>query len=132
MNLQAQRLLRLFWVCNYDILEIMFITGFEKTAATIVTMTPEEYYDIVREKDPSQGAVLGALTGAAAGARRGAAGKKHKAALIGAAAGGATGALAGHGVGKVVRGYQTRRVHRLAKELHLKATPGKRQHEGEQ
>lgn len=101
----------------------MFSSGFKKTAATLVTMTPEEYYEVVREKDPFVGATLGAISGAGVGYRKGG---KAKSALIGAAAGGTGGALTAHVLGKAVRKHQAKKVRRMAQELNLKATPGRK------
>lgn len=101
----------------------MFLSGFVKTAATLVTMTPEEYYDVVREKDPFVGATVGALVGGAVGAKKGG---NSKSALIGAATGAASGAAAAHAVGRGVRKYQAKKVRRMAEELNLKATPGRK------
>ena len=101
----------------------MFLSGFNKTAATLVTMTPEEYYEVVREKDPFVGATVGSVLGGLAGARKGG---KAKSALIGAAAGGAGGALTGHVIGKAIRKHQAKKVRRMAEELNLKATPGRK------
>lgn len=103
----------------------MFINGFAKLAVAVVTLSPEKYYDIVREKDPYVGALLGAATGAATGAVKGAKGKKSKAALVGIGAGAASGALGGHVVGKALKKYQSKRIKRLAQELHLRATPAR-------
>lgn len=107
----------------------MFSQGFKKTATTVVTMSPEHYYDIVREKDPYQGAVAGAMIGAAAAAKKAPSGSKAKAALAGAAAGAASGAAIGHFGGKAIRGYQAKRVRRLAGELSLRATPARSTYE---
>lgn len=103
----------------------MFLKGFHKTAAAVVTMTPEEYFDTVGEKDK----YVGALGGAAAGTLRGLAkskkGRKGKAGLIGNAVGAAAGGAAGHYGGKVYRHYQTRKVHHLAHDLKLRSTPSR-------
>lgn len=104
----------------------MFIASFEKVATTLVTMSPEEFYDVVREKDPATGAVAGGYGGALAGALRGKKGGKTKAALIGAGLGSVVGGAAAAGGGKLLRHYQAKRVHRLADELNLKATPHRR------
>lgn len=98
----------------------MFLAGFEKVAATLVTMTPEEYYDVVRAKDPFVGATVGGVAGALAGAKKG---KSAKSALIGAAVGAPTGAVAAHLGGKVLKEYQAGKVRRMAEELNLKSTP---------
>lgn len=99
-----------------------FVKKFEKTAVAVVTMTPEEYFKTVGEKDP----LVGALAGGAAGAARGLA--KHrtaKAGLIGAAAGTVAGGAAGYGVGKAYRKYQTNKVHHLSRDLKLRSTPSR-------
>ena len=102
----------------------MFLSGFLKTATTLVTMTPEEYYDIVREKDPFVGAVTGSLVGGAVGGIKG----KHgaKSILTGAAVGAGTGAVSSHLGGKLLRRHQANKVRRMAEELNLKSTPGRR------
>lgn len=109
----------------------MFLSGFIKTATTLVTMTPEEYYEVVREKDPHIGANIGAVIGGIAGYRHGLKGKKvrikaPKAALVGVALGGGTGAVTGHLLGKAIRAYQAKKVRRMADELNLRATPGRK------
>ena len=105
----------------------MFLVGFVKTAATLVTMTPEEYYDVVREKDPFVGATVGAVLGGLAGARKGTKKSgKSRSALAGAVAGGALGAVNAHLLGKAVRRHQAKKVRRMAEELNLKATPGRK------
>lgn len=101
----------------------MFIHGFSKLAVAVVTLSPEKYYELVREKDPYVGSLGGAVTGALIGGKKGAHGKKSKAALIGAGVGAATGAVGGHAVGKGLKHYQAKRIKRLAEELHLRATP---------
>jgi outer membrane lipoprotein SlyB len=101
----------------------MFIHGFHKLATAVVTLSPERYYEIVREKDPYVGSLTGAAAGAAAGAAKGAKGKKSKAALIGAGIGAATGAAGGAVISKGLKHYQARRIERLARELRLRATP---------
>jgi outer membrane lipoprotein SlyB len=103
----------------------MFIHGFQKLAVAVVTLSPEKYYEIVREKDPYVGALTGAAAGAAAGGAKGAKGKKAKAALVGAGIGAATGAATGGLVSKGLKHYQARRVERLARELRLRATPAR-------
>lgn len=108
----------------------MFIQGFLKTAATLVTMTPEEYYDIVGEKDPLVGALVGAGAGAGAAALRAKKGSRAAAALAGAATGAAAGGAGGYASGKALRKYQSNRVRRLAGELHLRTTPGKQSGHG--
>ena len=102
----------------------MFLSGFTKTAATLVTMSPEEYYEIVRQKDPFVGATLGAVLGGAAGGLRGK--RSAKTALIGAGAGAGAGAASGYLVGKGVRKYQAARVRRMADELNLKSSPARK------
>jgi hypothetical protein len=104
---------------------IMFIEGFEKIAVLAATLTPEQYYDLVREKDPYVGALLGAATGAAVGAAKGKPGRRAASALVGAGLGAATGGAVGHAGGKVLRRYQAHRVRRLAGGLGLRATPMK-------
>ena len=101
----------------------MFLEAFEKTAVVAATLTPEQYYDVVREKDPYAGALAGALTGAAVGARKGKPGNKSGAALLGAGLGAVTGGTAGHLGGKALRHYQAHRVRRLTGDLGLRATP---------
>lgn len=104
----------------------MFLKGLTKVAATLVTMTPEEYYGIVREKDPLSGALAGAAAGAATGGAKGAKNKKSKAALVGAGVGAAGGALVGHQASKVVKRYQAKKVRRIAEDLRLKSTPSRK------
>lgn len=101
----------------------MFIEGFAKVAVLATTLTPEQYYDLVREKDPYTGALAGAVAGAAAGGIKGKHGRKAATALAGAAGGAIAGAAAGHAGGKALRRYQAHRVRRLAGELGLRATP---------
>jgi uncharacterized membrane protein YebE (DUF533 family) len=103
----------------------MFIHGFSKLAVAVVTLSPEKYYEIVREKDPYVGSLAGGAAGAAAGAIRGAKGKRSKSALIGAGVGAASGAAGGHVASKALKHYQTKRVKRLAEELRLRATPAR-------
>lgn len=103
----------------------MFIHGFQKLAVAVVTLTPEKYYEIVREKDPYIGALTGAVGGAAAGALKGSKGKKSKAALIGAGVGAATGAASGGLMSKGLKHYQSRRIENLTRELRLRATPAR-------
>jgi uncharacterized membrane protein YebE (DUF533 family) len=103
----------------------MFLTGFNKIAVTLVTMTPEEYYDVVREKDPFVGATAGGLGGAILGAIKSKKGSKHKGALLGSGVGAATGALSTYGAGKALRQYQAGKVRRMAEDLHLKSSPGR-------
>lgn len=100
----------------------MFTTGLKKIAIAIVTMTPEEYYKHVGEKDPYVGAVVGSLTGAAAGAHKK---RSAKAALIGAGLGGASGATVGHYGGKGLRAYQASRVRKMTGHLNLRSTPSR-------
>jgi uncharacterized protein YcfJ len=73
----------------------MFSQGFKKVAVTVVTMSPDEYYEHVGAKDKYIGALAGNLAGAAAGLAKGQKGQKSKTALmgglIGTAAGGAGG-----------------------------------------
>jgi hypothetical protein len=104
----------------------MFVIGFVKQAATIVTMSPEDYYDIVREKDPYMGGLAGAAAGAAAGAIKGAKGRRHKNALIGAGVGAGAGVVGGHAVSRAVGHYQARKVRRIADDLKLKSTPSRK------
>jgi outer membrane lipoprotein SlyB len=101
----------------------MFLQGFTKTATTVVTMTPEEYYDLAREKDPLVGTLLGAASGAAVGGIKGAKKKKARSALIGAGLGSAAGAVSGHQLSKLIKHYQSKRVHNLAEELKLRSAP---------
>lgn len=100
----------------------MFTTGLKKIAIAIVTMTPEEYYSHVGEKDPYIGAVTGSLAGAAAGAYKK---RSAKAALIGAGLGGASGATLGHVGGKALRKYQANRVRKMTGHLNLRSTPSR-------
>lgn len=101
----------------------MFIFGFSKLATAVVTLSPERYYEIVREKDPYVGSLAGAAAGAATGAAKGAKGKKSKAALIGAGVGAASGAVGGSLASKGLKRYQSHRIESLARELRLRATP---------
>lgn len=101
----------------------MFLKGFAKLATTLVTMTPEEYFEVVREKDPFVGSVLGGVAGGVKGALKGTKKTRHKAALIGTGVGGAAGAAAGYVGGKALRHYQAKKVRRIADELNLRATP---------
>ena len=110
----------------------MFINGFRKLAVAVVTMTPEEYFETVGEKDPYMGAVGGATLGALHGLRKGKKGVKSKAGLIGAAVGGAAGATAGHYGGKLLRHYQTHKVRRMAEELKLRSTPNRKSYQQEE
>jgi uncharacterized membrane protein YebE (DUF533 family) len=103
----------------------MFLTGFSKVATTMVTMSPEEYYDVVREKDPYVGENVGAISGAIAGATKGSKKKKLKSAVVGAGIGALAGAGAAHLGGKALRSYQAKKVRRMAEDLHLRATPGR-------
>jgi outer membrane lipoprotein SlyB len=108
----------------------MFITGFSKLAATVVTLSPERYYELAREKDPYVGSLTGALTGAVTGGIKGAKGKKSKAALVGAAAGTVGGAAAGAVLSKGLKHYQAHRIERLSRELRLRATPPRPKEQG--
>lgn len=108
----------------------MFSQGFQKVAVTVVTMSPEEYYEHVGSKDKYVGALAGNIAGAAAGLAKGQKGRKSSAALAAGLAGTALGGAAGYVGGKALRGYQSGRVHRLAGELNLKATPTKRSYSG--
>jgi len=101
----------------------MFCDSFNKIAVTLVTLTPEEYYDIVREKDPYVGATAGGLAGKALGALKSKKGKRTKGAAIGALAGGGIGAVAGGGIGSLLRQHQAKKVRRIAEGLHLKSSP---------
>ena len=103
----------------------MFIHGFSKLAVAVVTLSPEKYYEIVREKDPYMGSLAGTAAGAAAGAAKGAKGKKSRSALIGAGVGATAGAIAGHTGSKALKHYQTKRVKRLAEDLRLRASPAR-------
>ncbi len=107
----------------------MFCDSFAKIAATLVTLTPEEYYDIVREKDPYVGAVTGGLAGKAVGALKSPKGKRSKGAVIGALVGATTGAGVGAGLGSMVRKHQAKKVRRIAEGLHLKSSPGRKRGE---
>lgn len=100
----------------------MFSNGFQKIAATVVTMSPEEYYEHVGGKDKYVGALVGNVVGAAAGLAKG---KSAKAALITGLVGTGLGGVGGHMAGKVLRGYQANKVHRMAGELNLKASPSR-------
>jgi hypothetical protein len=110
----------------------MFSKGFRKIAATVVTMSPEEYYEHVGGKDKFVGALAGNIAGAAVGLAKAKKGSKGTAAVAGALAGTALGGLAGYAGGKVLRGYQANRVHRMAGELNLKATPTRRSYSSEE
>lgn len=103
----------------------MFILALEKVATTYASISPEEYYDLAREKDPYVGALTGSHLGAAVGALKGKKGSRSKAALVGAALGSVTGGTAGHVGGKLLRRYQSGRIRRLANELNLRSTPTK-------
>lgn len=109
----------------------MFSQGFQKVAVTVVTMNPEEYYEHVGAKDKYIGALAGNIAGAAAGLAKGKPGKKASAALAAGLAGTALGGVAGYTGGKVLRGYQSGRVHRMAGELNLRATPARNRYEQE-
>lgn len=98
----------------------MFHLGFAKTAATLVTMTPEEYYEHVSDKDKYVGALLGAATGAAAGGYKK---RTARGALIGTGVGAAAGGSLGHLAGKGLRSWQAKRIRRLAAEHGLRTTP---------
>jgi uncharacterized membrane protein YebE (DUF533 family) len=100
----------------------MFLKGFNKTAVAIVTMTPEQYFETVGEKDKYVGAVSGAAAGSIRGLVKGKKGHRSKAGLIGNAVGGALGGAAGHYGGKVLRNYQTRKVHHIDHDLKLRTT----------
>lgn len=99
----------------------MFLTGFNKIAVTLVTMTPEEYYDVVREKDPYVGASVGSLLGAGVAHKK----LNPKHALLGAGVGAVTGGTAAHFGGKLLRKYQANKVRRMAEDLNLRSTPTK-------
>ena len=102
----------------------MFILGFTKVAVPVsAQISPEEYYELVHEKDPYIGSLLGGAKGAAIGAYKGTKGKKDRAALIGAGTGAITGALTGSLTGKALKHYQSNKIRRLASDLHLRATP---------
>lgn len=88
-------------------------------------MTPEEYYEVVREKDPYVGATAGALAGALTGAAKAKQGKA-KAALLGTGLGALGGAITAHVGGKALRHHQAKKVRRMAEDLNLRATPGHR------
>ena len=103
----------------------MFSNGFRKVAIAVVTMSPEEYYHAVGEKDPLVGALGGAAAGTLAGLKKGPHGKKDKYGLIGNAAGAAAGGVAGHYGGKLLRKYQTHKVHHLSEDLKLRSTPSR-------
>lgn len=105
----------------------MFMKAFEKVAVTLVTMSPEEFYDVVGEKDPPTGALLGAIAGGAGGALKGKKGRRAASALKGAVGGAAAGGATGYAGGKALRHYQANRIRRLSSELHLRSTPGKQQ-----
>jgi hypothetical protein len=102
----------------------MFSKGFVKVAYTESRMTPRDYYDLKHEKDPYQGAVLGALAGAAVG---GAKHKNHKAALIGAGIGGATGLSGGYLTGKASKAIRLSLLNNEIKNLNLKSSPSRHQ-----
>jgi hypothetical protein len=104
----------------------MFSKGFHKIAATVVTMTPEEHFEHVGQKDKYVGALVGNVVGAAAGLAKGKTGSKASTALTSGLVGTGLGGLTGYLGGKVLRKYQANRVHRMAGDLNLKATPGRR------
>lgn len=105
----------------------MFLKSFEKIAVMASMISPEEYYELVHEKDPYIGALGGAAAGAAIGAKKGKPGSRAKAALIGAALGGTGGAAAGHQIGKALKHYQAHRIRKAVTNLSLRSTPA-RQH----
>lgn len=110
----------------------MFNQGFQKVAVAVVTLTPEKYYELAREKDPYVGSLSGAVAGAGIGAIKGAKGHKHKSALVGAGIGAISGAASGGLASKALKRYQARRIERLTRELRLRATPARiRSHEEE-
>lgn len=104
----------------------MFRDQFSKIATIASMITPEDYYELVHEKDPYVGAVLGATVGGAVGGYKGAKGSKSKSALIGAALGGASGAVTGHYVGKGLKHYQANKVRRIQEDLNLRSTPSRK------
>jgi len=108
----------------------MFIRSLLKTAATLVTMTPDEFYEDVHHKDKYVGAITGNLAGMGHRAHKAAKGTKSKAALIGALAGTAAGGVAGEIGGRALRNYQANKVYRLADELNLRSTPQRNRHGG--
>ena len=110
----------------------MFSQGFQKVAATVVTMSPEEYYEHVGDKDKYIGALAGNIAGAAIGLAKAKPGKKAQTGLAAGLAGTALGGLAGYTGGKVFRGYQSGRVHRMAGELNLRATPMRSRYESQE
>ena len=103
----------------------MFLRGFHKVAATLVTMTPEEYYDVVRRKDPYVGAVVGGAVGAGIGALKSRPGSRAAGALVGVAAGAGSGAVTGLVGGRALKNWQANRIRRMATDLNLKATPSR-------
>ena len=88
----------------------MFHTGFSKIATTLVTLTPEEYFEVAREKDPYVGALAGAIAGSGAGALKGKKGDRAVKALIGAGLGAGAGAGVAHVGSKLYKKYQARKV----------------------
>jgi hypothetical protein len=103
----------------------MFHAGFEKTAVTTVNLTPEEYFELAREKDPYVASLGGAAAGAAVGALKSRSGRRASGALVGAAAGAAAGGAGGHVLSKGLRRYQANKVRQYTEELNLRALPHK-------
>lgn len=106
----------------------MFSHGFKKIAVTMANITPEEYYELLGEKDPLVGAALGSLAGTAVGLKKGP--KKHKGkwGLIGHGVGAAVGGTAGHYGGGLLRRYQAHKVRKMQEDLNLRATPARAHH----
>ena len=103
----------------------MFLRGFHKVAATLVTLTPDEYYDVVRRKDPYVGALAGGVIGAGVGAIKGSSGTRSSKALLGAALGSGAGSALGYLSGKAVKNWQANRIYRMTTDLNLKSTPSR-------
>jgi hypothetical protein len=104
----------------------MFVDGFFKTAAgPIAQLTPEEYYDLVREKDPYVGGAVGAAAGLAHGAFKGKAGARAAKALKHGGIGAAAGTAGAYGVSKLVKKHQANKVYKMTGGLRLRSSPSR-------